>query len=206
MNFFGHAFVAQRVDDDPAFLLGAMAPDLLPLCGAVAGVETSPAVGAGQAHHLAVDASFHSNPAFTALQAWAGRAMIDRGLPRGPARGAAHVAIELFLDGQLATDNRGRDAYTRSLTAAETTRSPFVWHDEPSRGRWRALILRLRGGAVPDAYRDPNFVADRVVGALGRRPRLAVSDTGADILRAFLPALNLRVQAETSALTCTVLR
>ena len=204
MNFFGHAVAAGRVDDDPAFLLGAMAPDLLPLCGAVAGVATSPAVAAGQAHHLAVDASFHANPAFTRLQAWAARAMIDRGLPRGPARGAAHVGIELFLDGQLAADDRGRDAYTRSLSGADTTGAPFVWQDEPSQHRWRALIQRLRGGALPEAYRDPGFVADRIVGALARRPRLAVSSTGATILRAFLPALNARVQAEVPALTCTI--
>ncbi|HEX3307722.1 MAG TPA: hypothetical protein VHS32_15855, partial [Streptosporangiaceae bacterium] len=99
MNFFGHAAVARRTDDDPAFLLGAMAPDLLPLCGAIPGTETSPLVVAGQAHHLSVDARFHAAPAFTTLTAWAAGALRQRGVARGAARGAAHVGVELFLDG-----------------------------------------------------------------------------------------------------------
>ena len=201
MNFFGHAVVAQRVDDDPDFLLGAMAPDLLSMCGAIAGAETSPQVAAGEAHHLAVDRLFHGSPAFAALQAWAARALIERGLPRGGARGAAHVGIELFLDGELAGQSPARDAYARSLANAETTRAPFVWRDEPSRLRWRSLVVRLRAGTIPEAYRDPDFVAARLVGALAWRPRLALTERDATILRAFLPALQARVAAEAHALT-----
>jgi hypothetical protein len=47
-----------QVDDDPAFVLGAMAPDLLPLCGAVADAETSPKVAASLVHHQSVDVRF----------------------------------------------------------------------------------------------------------------------------------------------------
>jgi hypothetical protein len=206
VNFFGHAAAARQVDEDPAFLLGAMAPDLLPLCGAVARVETSPKVAAGQAHHVAVDAAFHANPAFTALQVWAVRALIAAGVARGAARGAAHVGIELFLDGVLAADPRARDAYTRSLADAETTRAPFVWSDEPSRLRWRALVVRLRTGTIPDAYRDPDFVAARLIGALAGRPRLALSDREVTILRGFLPALKARVVTDAAALTDTLVR
>jgi hypothetical protein len=200
VNFFGHAAAARGVDDAPAFVLGAMAPDLLPLGGAVADAVTSPKVAAGQAHHLSVDARFHSNPAFTALQAATARAFIHDGLPRGAARGAAHVGIELFLDGALGGEPRARDAYARSLADAETKDTPFVWRDEPSRLRWRALVLRLRAGAIPDQYRDPDFVADRVIGALARRPRLALTAHEATILRTLLPALKLRVMAEAHAL------
>ena len=206
MNFFGHAAAARQVDDAPAFLLGAMAPDLLPLCGAVAGPETSPEVAAGQANHVAVDARFHGNPAFIALQAWAARALIAGGVARGAARGAAHVGIELFLDGELAADARARAAYSRSLTDADGARAPFVWCDERSRLRWRALVVRLRTGTIPDAYRDPDFVAARLIGALSRRPRLALTGAEADVLRRFLPELRARVAAETPALTETLLR
>jgi hypothetical protein len=199
VNFFGHAVAAQRVDDDPAFLLGAMAPDLLPLCGALAGAETSPKVAAGQAHHLAVDRLFHGSQAFGALQAWAARALIERGLPRGGARGAAHVGIELFLDGVLAGETRARGAYIRSLADAETTGTPFVWRDERSRVRWQTLVVRLRAGTIPEAYRD--FVAARLVGALASRPRLALTEGDATILRAFLPDLKVRVVADAQALT-----
>jgi hypothetical protein len=206
VNFFGHAAAARQVDDDPAFLLGAMAPDLLPLCGAVAGAETSPKVAAGQAHHIAIDAAFHATPAFTTLQAWAARALIGSGVARGGARGAAHVGIELFLDGVLAEDARARAAYTRSLVDADASRAPFVWCDEPSRLRWRALVVRLRRGTIPDAYRDPGFVAARLIGALARRPRLALTDRDAIVLRGFLPLLQDRVTAAAPALTDTLLR
>jgi acyl carrier protein phosphodiesterase len=177
-----------------------MAPDLLPLCGAVAVPETSPRVAAGQAHHRAVDAVFHANPAFTALLTWASGALRESGLGRGPARAVAHVGVELFLDGELARRARARHAYARSLRNAETTRAPFVWRDDTSRARWGALIARLRTGAVPDAYRDPDFVADRLIGALSRRPRLALAEGEARTLRAFLPSLGARVAADAGAL------
>lgn len=200
MNFFGHAAAACRVDDDPSFILGAMAPDLLALCGAVASGDTSPRVTAGQAHHHSVDLLFHNNPAFTTLASWASRALIEVGLRRGPARGAAHVGIELFLDGVLSVESGARAAYTRSLAEAETAATPFVWRDELSRSRWRTLVVRLRTGLVPDGYRDPVFVADRVLGALAGRPRLALADEEAVLLRRFLPALGARVTAEAHAL------
>jgi hypothetical protein len=205
VNFFGHAAAAALVDDDPAFLLGAMAPDLLQLCGAIAGEETSPRVAAGQAHHLSVDAVFHANPAFTSLQLWAVSSLRALGVPRGAARGASHVGIELFLDGELARRAGARAAYARSLADAESTRSPFVWRDETSGARWAAMIARLRGGAVPDAYRDPDFVADRLVGALSRRPRLALGAADAASLRAFLPALGTRVALQAGALVGAIL-
>ncbi len=205
MNFFGHAVAARLVDDAPAFVLGAMAPDLLPLCGAVAGAETSPEVGAGEAHHRSVDAIFHASPAFGALQAWATGELRQRGLPRGAARGAAHIGIELFLDGALARDTSARDGYLRCLRDAETTRAPFVWEDDVSRQRWWSLVLRLRTGTIPDAYRDPDFVGARIIGALARRPRLALPDADAATLHAFLPALAARVTSEAPSLVDAVI-
>jgi hypothetical protein len=204
LNFFGHAVAAQQIDDDPAFLLGAMAPDLLPLCGAVAGAVTSPRVAAGQAHHLQVDALFHGNPAFTDLLVWATRSLRERGLGRGPARAVAHVGVELFLDGELARRARAREVYLRSLIEAESARAPFEWTDDVSRERWRAMVVRLRAGVIPDAYREPDFVAARLIGALAHRPRLALTDEGEGLLRAFLPALGARVREETAALLAPV--
>jgi acyl carrier protein phosphodiesterase len=200
VNFFGHAAIAGRTRDEPAFVLGSMAPDLLALCGAVPTVETSAPVAAGQAHHLRVDALFHANPAFTALQSWASRALMERGVHRGGARGAAHAGVELLLDGVLARDVDARDVYTRSLAEAEGALTPFVWVDAISEQRWTRLVLRLRGGAGPDAYRDLDFVTARLAGALGRRPRLALGDDGVARLRAFLPALQARVEREAPEL------
>jgi hypothetical protein len=200
VNFFGHAVVARQVDGDPGFLLGAMAPDLLAMCGAVPGAPRSPQVVAGQANHLAVDARFHASPAFLSLTVWATGALREAGLPRGAARGAAHVGVELFLDGLLARDRAARADYLRSLEGAEALGAPFAWADAPSAERWRALVVRLRGGTILDDYRDPEFVAARLIGALGRRPRLALGPGDAVALRTFLPALQRRVTAELEAL------
>src|SRR5215831_14132786 len=200
MNFFGHLAVARRVDEDPAFLLGAMAPDLLRMCGVAADSATSPKVAAGQRHHLEVDARFHDNAAFTGLCTWAARALVEAGLPRGPARGAAHVGIELFLDGLLSGDVPARAAYARCLAEAEAADAPLAFADEPSRLRWRMLLARLRVATIPDDYRDPDFVAARLVGILARRPRLALAPCAAIVLRAFLPELKARVADQADAL------
>jgi len=198
VNFFGHVAMDRLVDEDPGFLLGAMAPDLLAMCGATAGPPASPRVAAGQAHHLAVDAAFHASPTFVEVQLWAVRDLRAAGLRRGPARGAAHMAIELLLDGVLAGDLPAQGAFQRGLTAAAS--DCFEWRDDGSRTRWRALVGRLQSGAIPDAYRQTDFVADRVAGALGRRPRLALDSAESATLRGFLPALQRRVAAEAHGL------
>ena len=200
MNFFGHLAVARRVDEDPAFLLGAMAPDLLRMCGVAAEPATSPKVAAGQRHHVEVDARFHDNSAFTGLYTWAARALVQAGLPRGPARGAAHVGIELFLDGFLSGDVPARAAYARCLAEAESADAPLAFADEPSHHRWRTLLARLRVATIPDGYRDPEFVAVRLAGTLARRPRLALAPSAATVLRAFLPELKARVADQADAL------
>ncbi|HVT08892.1 MAG TPA: hypothetical protein VHO67_15645 [Polyangia bacterium] len=202
MNFFGHAAVARHVDDDPAFVLGAMAPDLLAMCGATGEHPASARVAAGQAHHLAVDAAFHGSAAFATLQSWAVGNLVARGLRRGPARGAAHVGIELLLDGELACDGPARAAYARSLDVADGACQPFRWPEESAGSRWRTLVRRLRSGTIPDSYRQPDFVADRLDGALRGRPRLALTPTELVALRAFLPWLQQRVAIEVPALMC----
>jgi len=205
VNFFGHAVVAAQTRADAAFILGAMAPDLLPLCAAMAGPATSSAVVDGQAQHHRVDALFHACPAFLSLQAWTSRALIDRGAARGSARGAAHVGVELLLDGVLASDRQARRTYLDALAEADGTATPFTWRDPSSERRWSDMIARLRRGTIPDAYRDCDFVADRVIGALSSRPRLAASEGDQQILRALLPALRTRVEAEADALLAGVL-
>lgn len=183
-----------------------MAPDLLPLCGAIADQATSTAVADGQAQHHQVDALFHANPTFLKLQAWAAGALIERGAARGSARGAAHVGVELLLDGVLATDRHARRAYQDALAEADGAGAPFSWRDGDSERLWAELIERLRRGAIPDAYRDCDFVADRVIGALRTRPRLAICDADQSLLRELLPTLRGRVEADADALVVDLIR
>ena len=53
---------------------------------------------------------------------------------------------------------------------------------------------------IPDSYRDPDFVADRLFGALRGRPRLALTPAELLTLRTFLPALQRRVALDVAAL------
>ncbi len=177
-----------------------MAPDLLAMCDAAPGAATSERVAAGQAHHLSVDAAFHASPAFVAIQSWTSRALIAAGLRRGPARGAAHVAVELILDGVLSSDASACAAYRRALASAVSSPDPFAWPERTAGERWRRLLERLRSGAIPQAYRDPLFVARRVTGALARRPRLALDTAEEAALVTFLPVLHRRVTADAPAL------
>jgi hypothetical protein len=63
---------------------------------------------------------------------------------------------------------------------------------------------RLALAAVPRAYADPGFVAERVCGALSRRPRLALDGTGRSVVREALPLLAVRVRAAASLLIAEV--
>jgi hypothetical protein len=65
--------------------------------------------------------------------------------------------------------------------------------------------MRLRTGTIPDGYRDPDFVGARIIGALARRPRLALAEADAPTLHAFLPALAARVTSEAPSLVDAVI-
>jgi acyl carrier protein phosphodiesterase len=193
VNFFGHLVVARRTTVDPDFLLGAMLPDLAHLCGAFPR-HLPAAVAAGVEHHHRADAVFHSNPTFRELVAASVRHLEASAVSRGGARGAAHVSVELLLDGLLAgRDEAGRQAFTRSLR-------PLDFDDAASARRWIRMCERLAEAGVPLAYADPDFVCDRVVGALSRRPRLALALGDQGVLRAHLPDLRARVSLAADAL------
>ncbi len=110
------------------------------------------------------------------------------------------MGVELLLDGLLARDRDARAAYLGCLEGAESAGAPFVWADALSAQRWRTQIVRLRRSTILDDYRRPDFVVERLVGALARRPRLALGAGDVEALRGFLPALAGRVEAALPAL------
>lgn len=194
VNFFGHAWLAAGRNADPRFVLGAMLPDLAPMAGLRLRGANDAALSAGIAHHLAVDAVFHALPAFQMLTADAARALRRAGLRRGPARGAAHIGIELLLDGWLARRCGVPDAYRTALAyapqfgallrfapgrpCAQTTIATA--HRNPSNAAGVAwtfpeLCRKLAASPLPEAYAEPNYTAARVAAALARRPRLALN-------------------------------
>jgi hypothetical protein len=153
-------------------------------------------VAAGIALHHACDRAFHALPGFRALERDAIAALEVRGVDRGPARGAAHVAVELLLDGALIGRDRAADArYLEAVALAPTHGAAHG--DHPRMGD---LIARLARQGLPIAYRDPREVARRTAWALAGRPRLALDAAGAVALAEALPALRGPVDALADAL------
>jgi len=169
VNFFGHAHVARRVDDDPRWVLGSMLPDFASMCRArMAGVD-DPRVEAGVTFHHETDDVFHGCRVFVELQSEGIDALEAAGVGRGPARATAHVGLELLLDGLLLDDGATCTSYLEAVSM------PGDWGVRLRRGeaRFAALRERVVGYGLPEDYRHPDRVAGRLQRILAPRPRLA---------------------------------
>lgn len=185
MNFFGHAWLAAGcAGADAAFVRGAMTPDLLAMAGrrgearaAVVAARTAEdgAHARGVRFHAATDAAFHAAPRFARLEAWAAAALRGAGLRRGPARGVAHVGLELLLDGWLVREAGVPALYREALAGAHAGEAPGL----------DAVCRRLAASPLPGAYADPAEVARRTATALARRPRLALAPGERDAVAAW---------------------
>ena len=189
MNFYGHLVAASWIRQSTGFGLGAMLPDLLPMCGATPAAPLDPEVAAGIAFHHRTDAAFHDRPTFVELTREARTWLLDHGVARGPALGAAHVGIELLLDGALADDDSDR------FEAALHTR--VQWRSPIDAARFSQLTHGLLAAGVPASYGDPQAVAVRLVRILGRRPRLRLDDAGEHAMLRFTDRFAPRVRANT---------
>jgi acyl carrier protein phosphodiesterase len=190
LNFFGHVAVASWMGASSAMALGAMLPDLAAMAGAkLARVEGD--VRRGIELHHRTDAAFHALEAFAVLCGETTRALRARGVERGPARAAAHVGVELCLDGTLLDDERAASLYLRALADRRAATS-VVWQGEET--SVLGLLDRLAGRGLPAGYRDPVILTRAVSRALSRRPRLALDEHAAHQLEAEMPALRARVE------------
>lgn len=158
MNFVGHAVVAGRQRDEPAYAFGAMVPDLQRLARRPLGAVHDELAAGIDAHHRA-DAAFHASPTF---KAWMRTVVVGMGADTRGARAAAHVAVELAMDGRLLVTG-----------AAGAYEGALAWADGALVGPWGVLVTRMRTGEVVEAYTTAEGIAARVVGVMRRRPRLA---------------------------------
>lgn len=173
MNYLAHAWVATWYSAERHFVLGSMLPDFASMIRARVGEVRHPQLRAGIELHHQSDAAFHRAPAFLQL-CRAGRSdLAARGLRRGPARGAAHVGVEMLLDGTLPREEGLRGCYDEALCAA--VRLDLSWSPPAGAERFAQLHPRLRRIGVPESYADPERVAERLARALERRPRLALT-------------------------------
>ena len=191
MNFFGHAVLASRLGGGPDFVLGSMLPDFAAMSGARVQRVHRPDLLAGVEYHHRTDAVFHAAPGFRAQLARGTRALAARGVHRGGAMGAAHVGVELLLDGALASDAAAREAYVAALSV--DLEDAVSWETAGGYDRFRGLLERLAAHGVPDDYGDPDVVATRVARVLSRRPRLSLNPDDVtrvrDWLREIRPAV-----------------
>lgn len=177
VNYFGHAAVASWRSTGDALAgvaLGAMLPDFGVMCGARIASGGTAHVDAGIALHHATDAVFHHAPAVTALFRDAEARLEARGVRRGPKRAAAHIGVELVLDGVLLDEVRHRDAYTAAIAHEAAA---LVWREDGDAARFATLLGRLRHHGLPEDLRRPRAAAERIFRMLSGRRLLAPDAT-----------------------------
>jgi hypothetical protein len=174
MNVLGHASVALAWgDDDPAFVLGAVLPDLASMVNVrIDRSRLGRRTADGVRCHVEADEAFHGHPDFRAGTAALRRDLVDHGLDRGPARAIGHAGWELLLDGTL-VGSRAETAYWRALDRGRAVLDAIA---EPDCGRWLGFLSHGDRGRRPALrYDDPGWVAERLHSLLARRPRLRFS-------------------------------
>jgi hypothetical protein len=198
MNFFGHAVVASWTPGaTPAFVLGAMLPDFVAISGVRSARPAHPETHRGVALHHATDEVFHAAPDFVALTARARARLEAGGVRRGSAWAAAHVGVELLIDGTLVADESAGDLYLHALADAQ---AHIVCADAGDVSRVAQLLDRVRASGIPRLYTDPRAVAGRVERALLSRPLLALGGGDADVLAAVLGDVVADVRISAGAL------
>ncbi|HEU4431401.1 MAG TPA: hypothetical protein VFT98_21755 [Myxococcota bacterium] len=185
VNFFAHAALAHELRAEPAFVLGAMLPDLCGFARVRVRAEIDGALGAGVRFHHASDAAFHAHRVFAARCGELSAALEARGVRRGPARGVAHVANELLLDGWLARAVGVPETYRAALNRAGELLGTSGAAPASS-AALQAVCMRLHAAPLPESYAEVAFVCERVERALASRTFLALTQ---DELPALAPAL-----------------
>jgi hypothetical protein len=174
MNYFAHARLAASRRKDPRFALGAMLPDWLGWIGDRPRRVTDAALAGGIRFHHESDAAFHAGRRFLALVRESTAALQSAGVGRGPARGVAHVGIELLLDGVLAERDPASCFYAEALDAAPGVSPHVRWGRDASADRFTHAARRLAEDGPPRRFSDPPQLARAVARTLERRPRLRV--------------------------------
>ena len=172
MNVLGHASVALAWGrDDPAFVLGAVLPDLASMVHVrIDRSLLDGRISDGMSCHIGADAIFHDHPHFRAGSAALRRDLVSQGLDRGPVRAIGHAGWELLLDGTL-LGSPAEAAYWRALEVGELAMDAIA---EPDRPRWLGF-LSYRRRRPRLRYDDAPWVAERLHDLLARRPRLRFS-------------------------------
>jgi hypothetical protein len=200
VNFFGHAALASRFSSDPAFVLGAMLPDLANMLALRPPAASDGALAAGMRFHHVTDEAFHELPAFRTLCLEGMRLLSAGGVSRGTRRAVAHVGVELMIDAELAENAEARAAYLGALRACRDRAllERLGWPpDQKIRLASLATVLEERSdGAKPTTA----TLVERLVRTLAKRPRLAIADSARAAVADWVELARGRVVASAPAL------
>lgn len=206
MNFLAHLVAARarrpELASSPRFLLGAMLPDLASMCGTRIERAEDPDLIAGIAEHHRADARFHAGETFIRLYADAAAELKACAVARGSARAAAHLGIELLLDGCF-VDEPATMAFRAAIASAPT--ASFSCPDQDAERRVAELLQRWADADRPFAPNDPDATAQRLTRILARRPRLALAASAEPVVRRWIAAARDRVAASAQALIAPAL-
>lgn len=202
MNFFGHAVLGALERDEPRFVLGAMLPDLCSMAGLQLKHAQDETIAAGVAQHHRVDRAFHACAPFVAACSGALATLEAQGVSRAAARAVGHVGSELLIDGALADRAQARRAYERALELATLpgTLDGLSFRDGSQRHLVCTVATRLSAAPIPERYREPAFVHERLTAILARRPRLALARDDHAKVRAWLEHTAERLVPEANAI------
>lgn len=175
VNFLGHAVIATAQNDAPAFVLGAMLPDLVAMAGLRFREVAAPEPAAGVALHHRTDAVFHAAQGFAQLARETAKGLVSAGMRRGPARAVAHVGVELMLDGWWVREHGVPASYRPALAEAGAVEPHMVWRGEVESAALTRTCERIAELDLAEGYAEPAFVAERLTRILARRPRLALA-------------------------------
>ncbi len=173
-----------------------MLPDFSLMCGArIAGSDDTD-VAEGITLHHATDSAFHGAAVVLGLMRELDERLERGGCAKGPRRAAAHIGVELLLDGVLVDNDDYRDAYMLGIEYD----APITWRNEGDGARFATLLERLRTFGVPMDLKKPEAIVFRLSRMLANRPLLAPSSNDLAVITVALIEHKPRVQVAAEAM------
>jgi hypothetical protein len=158
------------------YLIGSALPDIATMGRfRLKDRPSSEEVRAGVDLHHRTDDAFHSHRWFRRNSQIVAGELEKAGLARGAAMACGHVGVELLLDGQLLDRNPDlRPQVQGAIAAVGHTEHGLATVVGPDRqAEWLVHLGRIADWSLPEDYREPVAVAERLRRILERRPRLA---------------------------------
>ncbi len=181
-----------------------MLPDFASMIGVRLPGQKHERLSSGIEFHHRSDKIFHQLSGFREHEQWTLQHMLEAGLRRGPARGVAHVGVELSLDGALVGDRTADALYLRAIELALS--DPPSFSERADAARFEGLATRLHALGLPTGYRDQQTVAERLIRILQPRPLLRLQAHEEALLLTAVGPMHDRVAADAAEIMSSLAR